>query len=102
MQDVACDVVVDCLPDGTVTLLRSKRALNSPPQERDQAHCLVADKTVLCISFEADKLPPSVFIVNHGVTGHVFTLEPQKTVGNLQACCAETFGVPVESQARSA
>ena len=94
-QHAACDVVVDSLPDGTVTLCRSERALDSPPQERDQAHCLVADKTVLCISFEPDQLPPSVFIVN----GHVFTLEPHKTVGDLQACCADAFGVPVDSQA---
>ena len=94
-EHAPCDVVVDCLPDGTVTLLRSTRALNSPPQERDQAHCLVADRTVLAISFEPDKLPPSVFIVS----GHVFTLEPHLTVGDLQACCADTFGVPVDNQA---
>ena len=95
MQDAACDVIVDCLPDGTVELLRSTRA----PQELKQAHRLIAGQTALTISFKPPELPSSVFIVNHGVHGHVFELEPHKTVGDLQACCAETFGVPVGSQA---
>ena len=95
MQDAACDVIVDCLPDGTVELLRSTRA----PQELKQAHRLIAGQTALTISFKPPELPSSVFIVNHGVHGHVFELEPHKTVGDLQACCADAFGVPVDSQA---
>ena len=97
MQDAACDVVVNCLPDGTVELLRSTRA----PQDLEQAHRLIADHTALYISFKPPDLPPSVFIVNHGVNGHIFELEPHKTVGDLQACCADIFNVPIDSQARS-
>ena len=97
MQDAACDVIVDCLPDGTVELLRSTRA----PQELKQAHRLIAGQTALTISFKPPELPSSVFIVNHGVHGHVFELEPHKTVGDLQACCADIFNVPIDSQARS-
>ena len=97
MRDVACNVVVDCLPDGTVKMLRYMCA----SQELKQTHRLVADQTALTISFKPLELPPSVFIVKHGVKGHVFELEPHKTVGNLQACCADIFNVPIESQARS-
>ena len=96
-DDVAEDVVVNCLPDGTVELLRSTRA----PQDLEQAHRLIADHTALYISFKPPDLPPSVFIVNHGVNGHIFELEPHKTVGDLQACCADIFNVPIDSQARS-
>ena len=93
-----CNVVVDCSgPDGTVELLRSLRGTH----ELNQTHRLVADQTALLISFKPSELPPSVFIVNHGVSGQVFELEPRKTVGDLQACCADAFNVPIDSQASS-
>ena len=95
--DADCNVVVDCSGDGTVELLRSLRGTH----ELNQTHRLVADQTALEISFKPPELPPSVFIVNHGVSGHVFELEPHKTVGDLQACCADTFNVPIDSQASS-
>jgi len=97
MQQAACNVVVDC-SGGTIELFRSMRGTH----ELMQAHRLVADQTALTISFKPPELPPSVFIVNHGVNGRVFELEPHKTVGDLQACCADTFNVPIDSQARSA
>jgi hypothetical protein len=97
MQQAACNVVVDC-SGGTIELFRSMRGTH----ELKQAHRLVADQTALTISFKPPELPPSVFIVNHGVNGRVFELEPHKTVGDLQACCADTFNVPIDSQARSA
>ena len=93
-----CNVVVDCSgPDGTVELLRSLRGTHV----FNQTHRLVANQTALDISFKPPELPPSVFIINHGVSGHVFELEPHKTVGDLQACCADTFNVPIDSQASS-
>ena len=93
-----CNVVVDCSgPDGTVELLRSLRGTH----ELNQTHRLVADQTALEISFKPSELPPSVFIVNHGVSGHVFELEPHKTIGDLQACCADTFNVLIDRQARN-
>ena len=96
--DFNFNVIVDCSgPDGTVELLRSLHGTH----ELKQAHRLVADQTELAISFEPRSLPPSVFIVNHGVSGHVFELEPHKTIGDLQACCADTFNVLIDRQARN-
>ena len=93
-----CNVVVDSSgPAGTVELLRSLRGTH----ELNQTHRLVANQTALDIYFKPPELPPSVFIVNHGVSGQVFELEPHKTVGDLQACCADTFNVPIDSQASS-
>jgi len=97
-HDRAFNVIVDCSgPDGTVELLRSLRGTHG----LEQAHRLVADQTELIIYLEPRALPPSVFIVNHGVSGHVFKLELHKTVGDLQACCADTFNVPIDRQARN-
>ena len=66
--DADCNIVVDCSGDGTVELLRSLRGTH----EVNQTHRLVADQTALEISFKPPELPPSVFIVNHGVSGQVF------------------------------
>ena len=55
---------------------------------------------MLSISFEPAKLPATVIPVKHGIDCHIFTRsEALKTVGDLQVCCADTFGVPVASQA---
>ena len=111
----ACDVLVHRLPDGTVELLKHETHLsNYPvscnadmekryttgPWELKQTHRLVADRTVLSISFEPAKLPATVIAVKHGIVCHIFTRsETLKTIGDLQVCCADTFGVPVASQA---
>ena len=96
MSDTTCNVVVDDR-EGKVDLCRfmsDPRELAHVPNDGTCSR-LVAEETTLCISFEPAKLPPSVFLVN----GKVFTLEPHKTVADLQACCADTFGVPVDNQA---
>ena len=111
----ACDVLVHRLPDGTVELLKHEthrsfypascnsdleKLYTTGPWELKQTHRLVANRTVLSISFEPAKLPATVIAVKHGIVCHIFTRsETLKTIGDLQVCCADTFGVPVASQA---
>ena len=105
----ACDLLVHRRPDGPPELLKHESRVCYPgygghfttercgPQELKQVHRLVADRTSLSISFEQSA---TLIPVKHGTSWHVFTMsEALKTIGDLQACCADTFSVPVASQA---
>ena len=106
----ACDVLVHRLPDGTQELFMHESMVcyrmgygghdtteRCGPQELKQTHRLVAGRTSLSISFEQ---PATLIPVKHGTSWHVFTMsESLKTIGDLQVCCADTFSVPVASQA---
>ena len=91
----ACDVLVHRLPDGTQELFMHESMVcyrmgygghdtteRCGPQELKQTHRLVADRTVLSISFDWAKLPATVIAVKHGIDCHIFTRsEALKTIG---------------------
>ena len=96
-RDDAIEVFLHAEGEGRVELLRELMT----PQDVDSSECsvpkLAAPGSSLKVSLDVARIPDSLFLVNDRAI--TISSPCEKSVADLQAHCAQVFGVPMESQA---